>query len=669
MFWRSLLTILFAALTFPAAQALPQGIVEVYSAYTDVQNGNVKVVKGYGFIVKLVFDSTDAKGGHVFVIQTVSHLSQGGLGPDRLPRTAVKFKLNNGREVVGRYGLAPLATELGPVTNGIESEAMLLGSRFSNVKDSELLIIDPGYRDRAHISELIEIGVERGQIISYEMKIDPSTMLESKDGWRVKKIRKDLGIICPVEFKSCSVDDGAVLGAGPMNHFSHLIKVEGYIQTEYDWLVFTRTEQGMSGLPVVSFMESASNAGHVKRFKSGLVGSVMGAISSSSRQSDETWATFLDPLADFLSWMNAGGQSSALADVRVIGAEKVFWELEAGILRRKLIGENHIYVEWSPDALPDLNSAPKGRCENGGAFRHDNGGDLPGDPCGVTKMATGKGGFKIADSTGRFSKSNLLIMSHPAHTRIVPATVAGMALSHYTKAFDSARLRAGGYAGMTFTEYTDEVRSVRWDPFRELYDSFYRRAPVTGEDRDFLARQKVDVADLVVEKFTGQLNVSKVLRNGGAQVVSDARAQLEILSVIRKDGELAGSFFKLSFEGHEISRWISFSEDRDIFRGEIQTFAPYVIVRFKGKPASLELAGMLSHNPDRMNIPDLRLNHVRAITPAELPAGLKTPVHKFFEMKKIDGDVSIKTVFSLQTENETFYFSLAASQTAKASSW
>jgi hypothetical protein len=592
---------------------LPPGVVEVYSAYTDLTTHKVKIIRGYGIIIKLTFHEPGGTKS-IRLIQTVSHLSQGGLKESGVPRVGVRLQLANGQQVMAHYSEYKLSEELRPALQGATPEPLLFSSYFANSKDSEILIVDPSHPLANQLVDFAEIVLQDGRALSLETKLD---LKHLPSGWRLKQIRPGLTILCPVTFPHCAGDDQPVRASGTKSYMATRIGEGGFIQTEYDWLFFTRVDRGMSGLPIL------------------LNKSLFSMISSSSAVTAETWGLFLMPVDMFQKWAQSRFKSQNLEGYKVFSETYCYWELDNGAIRRRLTGEHHEYLEWSP-----------ARDENGNAFRFDNGD-------GVAGSDFGRGGFQVVNSNGKFSKSSLLVMSHPKYTRIVPPTVAGMALSHYVKEFDYNRIAQGLYGGLSYIEYKDDERQVEWSHFKELFTRFYRAISLSAADKGWLAAHNPYHSrfnDLQVQKFTSELSVTTL--------ETETKGHLTLYNYVNHSGKFIGVFFVLEIQGEKISHWVSFSH----VDGVGGAFAPFIPVLFKGQTAQLELSGMLTHNPDRINIPDLTgRGATRPIRPEEIPPGLDKKVDQWMDLEPFDGEIMLKTVFSLTLPGATYYLSVPAS--------
>lgn len=630
------------------AVALPTGIAEVYSTYTDTQTKEIYGIGGYGTVYKLNFALLDKP---VFVVQTASHLSQGGLFEEGVPRIAVRLPLKSGKTILAYPKSKSFSETLRGIVSGDELFPIIAGSYFANGKDSEVLILEPGEELEKELTHFVEMDISADNMGVSRINPEAWALDPNDKTWRLKKIRDRVATICPTKFSTCAIDDTTISSAPGDHRLFQLIGDLGLIQTEYDWLIFSRTNQGMSGLPlIVSDGESIDD-----RAKTG----VLGAISSSSKISAETWVTYSDPANHYGQWLNIRATSRSDSPPEWVGEQDIIWERVNGILRRRLTGLSHVYIEAENSATSPVEGDAKSRCDNGGAFRFDNGGafrfDNGSSLCDGPVSADITSGFKVLRADGSFYNSNLLIIEHPSYTRIVAPTVAGMTLSQYTKDFELHWRQQGLHTGMNFTEYLEDERKVRWQPFKVLFNSFYKSETPTSADQEWLLKFNPYAKQLTstkILKFTSPLGVAKVLRTRDGQNLSKGKGQITLYPYVDVSDTLIGVFVHIHLEGKDLMRWVSFSQHPGLPAD--QFFEPYIQVKLDGQPGMLELVGILTHNPDRMNIPELYPTG-RVVPVPQSALFVHQPLQYSLELVKGDGDPSMCTIFTLHSEDATYY--------------
>ena len=623
------------------AQATPAGLATVMSIYRDRQSAQQVIVRGYGVVVEINVIMPDHSTQRQYVIQTVSHLSQGGLDPGSFayplpasqrrttPRLLVDLAVDNGNTRVfahlSRQEPDPLFREIIQQTKTLP----LIGSSFSeSFRDRDLLVLAPGALPHRQIPAAVSLTYHYPSNKNPEIRF---ATLKLDDDWQMSHANGGIAIACPKSYPACAPEHLVSLSSDSKSPAAHTLSQRliglGAVNALYDsWLPFA-TNPGMSGLPVfrTDFM--------------GRVVEILGLISGSSPLSHDTWLAKFEPMemfAQFASEVNAA--AARKEDPEIFLSEHFIWMMDRFSLTR--VGQNGNFALLEAGFLDagQAGSAPL-RCSQGSGFRMDNGsgfrldnGDLM---CGGN-FHHGQD-FSTQLRGGQQELTAFMIVDNRLLTSFYPPTATGFGsyfeLNNWQQSQKPYRLLEADQMqfGILSLNGKDQASlAVTQSMFTRFASPLYvfdTKAQSWSAKLRVTMLDKADPSRISVREDVSNLTLIPTFVSGVLSSVD-----------VRIEGDLSGPL-------HKVIDYQHLRSDDSIFRLQQK-------VQTQSGEGILSLEGLLTSNPDFIRTPELTVQF-----PAEKQQG-ETPV---MQLVISESDPEIKTLFLFTRGTKVFYFSVQKS--------
>lgn len=625
--WTKFCALLFVAFPSVSLWALPPGLARIHSVFTDRADGKPVLISGYGIVIEMSFKLPDGTEHSQFVIQTPSHLSQGGYdtghasatspdgSPKPVPKLLVELYLDGEQKVFAHHSWTPLEKEFEPVVGGAVVQPLIASSYFESFRDLDLLILEQVPKNTPVVMKLSYTLNEAGETLGTPgLKM---WELNLADEWRWFRLSNTLAIPCPKSFASCTTDR-FIQADGPIHSpLSRRILNDGFVPGEYEFWVNFSAESGMSGLPVF------------KTDSNGTITGIVGLISGTDVHTGDTWLSQILPKVLFDRWIDAvRGFLQSNEIFKVYGFKDFIWMLSDGQLSR--VGETMSGVRFQESKVDDKFKSPR-RCNRGSGFRMDNGSGFrfdTGESDCPTDLERGRT-FLTQKPNERPHPTAFMVMDHSDLTLFFPPTATGMGYYFLQSDLDVIQqdLKIPADRAMQFkivaqSESGDPTSSINAAEFGRFAKTIYQPVGDTWQ---------ASLLATVVDRSSATLTEKKAHVTLKPQFDSAQR----LLSVsIHLQIEGGGSIqHKVDY-----ANWSAKNSIANMYQN----------VKLKDCESLLNLEGLLMHNPDLMNIPDLDMtfrNDV-AVTADAL------------EFVRNWGDPDLRTIFTLKSGSKVYYFSV-----------
>lgn len=633
---KSWISFLFLFIAASFAQATPAGLAEVMSIYRDRQSGQEILVKGYGIVVEINLVMPDGHFERQYLIQTVSHVSQGGyenlhlsepMPGDGEAHPVPKLLINIAKDeqnhrIFGHHSNVALEPEFKDVLKGEVPQPLIGSSFFESFRDRDLLILQTDHLPGKKIPAAVSLTYAQGnpktpQSVKYRS-------LQLEDDWQRSRYEGGWTIVCPKVFPACTAEQKIEFKDLPRGIFAQRLLKDGSARAEYDrWIPFA-TNPGMSGLPVFQTDAAGQTTG------------VLGLISGSSPQTRDAWLSGFDPQNLFERWISAVSSFQAQGkDYKVYGYGDFIWMMDQFSLNR--VGKNlEGFTFQESGFLSSQSSSAPFRCQHGSGFRIDNGSGFRIDNGDLICAGNFYHGQSfVTQLPGQKPRlTAFMMMDHPQMTLFFPPTATGFGyyflqnnLDVYQKAYRVPPSNAMKFKVLSMKEDGSPSFFLTENEFKGFAKTIYNFVPSTqswSADLEMTLLDKTLPQKFEMSEGRGRL-VLKPLFERGLLVSVKVRIESPDLGIIEK---------VIEYQNLKLENSIAQLQQK---------------VRISGGEGLLNLSGILMHNLDAVNSPDLDLE-LNQSKPKGDPSALV--------FRPSVGDRELKTVFSLSLGARIYYFTV-----------
>lgn len=568
--------------------ATPAGLATVMSIYRNRETSKPVLVRGYGIVVEINLVLPGGRIERQYVIQTVSHLSQGGLDPGsrssqipeneirKTPRLLIDLAVDQGNNrVFGHFMTQKFDPAFQEITKGKDVLPLIGSSYFESFRDRDLLILAPGSLPARQIPAAVSLTYFANGAPP-QIRFPP---LRLEEDWRMSRLAGGLTIPCPKSYPACREESALLSGASDLKtELAQRLSSSGFVKATYDAWIPVSTNPGMSGLPVF------------KSDTSGKVASVVGLVSGSSPQSFDTWLSEFDPVGLFRNYSSS--PKSFMGSEDLSSAENFIWVMENYALAR--VGQNENFALQESGFEASLGKNEEGnplRCSHGSELRLDHGSGFRIDNGSGFRVDNGDlvcgGGFHRGQDFqtqirgGSPSQTAFMVMNSLNATMIYPPTASGFGAffkeNQNSKPgdpnFKILSLDSQGQASLLLTE-------IEFSQFAQKI--FKKLGSIWTADLEIAEVNKTDASKMSVSESQGKVQLSPRFVEGKLRAV-----------ILRISGPRVGV----------IEREISY----DNLRGQNSITLLLQKVQWAGGNGLLNLAGLLMQNPDSVATEDPRM--------------------------------------------------------------
>lgn len=612
-------------LASPNVFAFPSGLAKVMSVYHDRETKEDLVISGYGLVVELKLVHSDGRTESQYVIQTVSHLSQGSYDtrpltdPDAqgrrspVPKLLAEIKTLDGKNLFVHHRRTRINQIFSSLVEGKKTAPVIMSSYFENFRDADLLLLD--VQESLPVAVTIHIPTTGNE--------EPSSVvhpLQLPEDWMWSNVGENLSFPCPKSFRNCVPQKQIKAVGTAINPMTKRLLSKGHINAEYDhWFPFV-TDSGMSGLPVFEKTTSQSFS------------RVIGLISGSTPQTSDTWLTEFYPLRLYMRWDSAVESFQSRGEsYQVYGWGDFIWMMSHQSLSRIGRNLNGIGFQESRET-PEVNGLNRQRCNHGSGFRMDNGSGFRQDNGSGFRMDNGESSCRpqwvrgqnfVTQQPGKStSPTAMMIIDHPLLTLFLPPTATGMGYYFLQNNLDirQQQFRVPLANRMQFNIFDTHGASLSKNEFDRFAKTIYT-SPNDGlhweADLSISALDKSEADSVQISELPGKIKLTPHFKDSKLEKV-----EIEI---------------KIA-DQEPLRKTIEYTN----LQSENSIMSPFQNIDSQGKTATLGLAGILTHNPDFIDMPDLDMD-VTVTSPRRV------------QFHHSIGDEEIKTLFTLKKENIVYY--------------